>query len=105
MIRRLLYKFMQWVSDYEYEPVETGRRILLRGKNANTIRDNDEVNIRSNGMVFNLYAAEGGTVIETTFYDTKKDDNCHRLYIISDGESFNDTLGQIVSMERMRSWH
>ena len=103
MIRKLLYKFMRWISDYEYASEE--RTTIVSSRNRVRARDIDEENIRSNGMVFHLYAAEGGTVIETTFYDKKRDDNEHRLYIISDGESFNDTLGQIVSMERMRSWH
>jgi len=94
---------MRWVSDYEYASEE--RTTIVSSRNRVRNRDIDEENIRSNGMVFHLYAAQGGTVIETTYYDKKKDDNEHRLYIISEGESFNDTLGQIVSMERMRSWH
>ena len=68
-------------------------------------RSSDSDELRSNGMSFNLYAAEGGTVIETKFYDSKNDVNDHRLYIIPDGEDFSNVLGQIVSMERMRTWH
>lgn len=64
-----------------------------------------EQSLRSNGMTFYMYAAEGGTVIETTFYDHKNDCNDNRLYIIPDGNDFTSTLGQIVSMERIKSWH
>lgn len=104
-MRKLLKKFVTWVmrDDYEQDvPVSElrpGRKIRMSTVSAR------EVEIRSSGMTFNLYAAEGGTVIETTFYDQKNDRNDHRLYIIPDGEDFTNTLGQIVSMERIKSWH
>lgn len=107
MIRRALYKFVNWINNYGSVQL-IGHNESTRSKRRKNAFASDaavEANIRSNGMSFNLYAAEGGTVIETSFYNDKQDRNENRLYIIPEGENFNDVLGQIVSMERMRSWH
>lgn len=104
MIRKALYKFVNWINNYDSDQLVSNesrprRKMLFTSDQAK------ETNIRSNGMSFNLYAAEGGTVIETSFYNEKQDRNENRLYIIPENENFNDVLGQIVSMERMKSWH
>lgn len=104
-MRKLLKKFLQWVLADRVE-LDGPEATLTWGSNRprRTVRSNSD-ELSSNGMTFNLYAAEGGTVIETKFYDRKNDENDHRLYIIPDGEDFNNVLGQIVSMERMKTWH
>lgn len=104
MIRKALYKFQNWINNYDSDQLVSNesrhrRKMLFTSDQAK------ETNIRSNGMSFNLYAAEGGTVIETSFYNEKQDRNENRLYIIPENENFNDVLGQIVSMERLKSWH
>ena len=102
-MRKLLKKFVVWVMRDEDDSI--GETISTRPSRRNRVISSSESELRSNGMVFHLYAAEGGTVIETTFYDHKEDKHDHRLYIIPEGEDFTSTLGQIVSMERMKSWH
>lgn len=102
-MKKLFKKFIVWAmrddNDSEVSEIRPSRK--SRGLAIST----SDSQIRSNGMMFHLYAAEGGTVIETTFYDHKNDRHDHRLYIIPDGEDFTNTLGQIVSMERIKSWH
>lgn len=103
MMRKLLKKFLQWAMADRYEEDMAVNSVTLSSRRPRRSSDSDE--LRSNGMTFNLYAAEGGTVIETKFYDRKNDETDHRLYIIPDGEDFSNVLGQIVSMERMKTWH
>ena len=105
-MRNLIKKFIVWVmrdNDERYpdEAVSMGSN---RPRRRNVVTASDQ-GLRSNGMTFFVYAAEGGTVIETSFYNDKDDRNDNRLYIIPDGEDFTSTLGQIVSMERIKSWH
>ena len=102
MIRKLLRKFVVWVMRDEDEDVP---QTISASKRRNTVISRNHTELDSTGMVFHLYAAEGGTVIETSFYDRKNDCTDHRLYIIPDGDDFTSTLGQIVSMERIKSWH
>ena len=59
--------------------------------------------LRTNSISFQIYPARGGTVIETLQYDQKTDRHIPHLYVISEGEDFTQTLGQIVSMEQIRS--
>ena len=100
MIRKLFRKLITWaVRDDEDSLVSS---VSSRRRNQLAISPES---LRSQGMSFNLYAAEGGTVVETSFYDAKNDRNDHRLYLIPQGDDFTNTLGQIVSMERMKSWH
>jgi hypothetical protein len=102
-MRKLLKKFLHWALADTYEnDIAEKSMVLSTGRRR---RANHPDELSSNGMSFNLYAAEGGTVIETKFYDRKNDETDHRLYIIPDGEDFSNVLGQIVSMERMKTWH
>lgn len=102
-MRKFLKKFVIWVMRDEDDG--PGEVISTRSSRKSRVISTSDSEIRSNGMMFHLYAAEGGTVIETTFYDRKNDQHDHRLYIIPDGDDFTSTLGQIVSMERIKSWH
>lgn len=103
-MRNLIKKFIIWVmrdnDDEKYGVNES----ISKPRRRTQVSVNDQ-GLRSNGMTFFVYAAEGGTVIETTFYNDKDDRNDNRLYIIPDGDDFTSTLGQIVSMERIKSWH
>jgi hypothetical protein len=102
-MKKLFKKLIVWAMREDDAP-EPVNELRSSRKSARLISTSDS-NIRSSGMIFHVYAAEGGTVIETSFYDPKNDRNDNRLYIIPDGEDFTGTLGQIVSMERIKSWH
>lgn len=102
-MKKLFKKLIVWaMRDEDDGPSEV---VSTRSSRKNRLISSSDSDIRSSGMMFHLYAAEGGTVIETTFYDRKNDQHDHRLYIIPDGDDFTNTLGQIVSMERIKSWH
>jgi len=73
-----------------------------RGRNR-TVSSSGE--IRSHSMTFNLYAAQGGSVIETHIYDEKTDRVNNTLYVIPEGGSFGTTLEEIVTLERLKAWH
>ena len=109
MIRKTLYKLFCWVRDYASVDAE-GESIgyansVKRRRHTGPLLSHSDNSIRSTGMTFYMYAATGGTVIETSFYNEKNDRNDNQLYIIPEGENFSEVLGQIVSMERIKSWH
>jgi hypothetical protein len=105
MIRKTLRKVIAWaMREREDDELEVVSSKHLRRRNIVTTSGDSEY-LRSQSMSFNLYAAEGGTVIETNFYDDKTDRQTHRLYLIAEGEDFTNSLGQIISMERLKSWH
>jgi len=55
------------------------------------------------GLSFNVMSAQGGTVVQIRSYDRKTDRNNNITYVIPDGEDVAERLGQIVSMELLRS--
>lgn len=103
MIKKLFRSIITWAVRDDDESELVSSKHLRRRNMVTSSSDSDY--LRSHSMTFNLYAAEGGTVIETSFYDQKNDRNDHRLYLIAEGEDFASTLAQIVSMERLKSWH
>ena len=55
------------------------------------------------GLSFNVMPAQGGTVVQIRHYDRKTDRNNNITHVIPDGEDISERIGQIVSMELLRS--
>ena len=58
--------------------------------------------IASEGFRLNVYGASGGTIIETTKYDRKNDENRHSLYVVTDDKDLGAELSKIITMEQLR---
>ena len=59
-------------------------------------------NLSSQGFRLNIYGASGGTIVETTKYDRKHDENRNSLHIITDDKDLGEELGKIITMEQLR---
>jgi hypothetical protein len=55
------------------------------------------------GLSFNVMSAQGGTVVQIRHYDRKTDRNNNITHVIPDGEDIAERIGQIVSLELLRS--
>lgn len=55
------------------------------------------------GLRFNVMSASGGTIVQIRHYDRKTDSHNYITHVIPDGENVADRIGQIVSMEILRS--
>ena len=55
------------------------------------------------GLRFNVMPAQGGTIVQIRHYDRKTDRHNNITHIIPDGEDISERIGQIVSMELLRS--
>jgi hypothetical protein len=64
--------------------------------------DSDGPNLSSQGFRLNIYGASGGTIVETTKYDRKHDENRNSLHIITDDKDLGEELGKIITMEQLR---
>jgi hypothetical protein len=81
------------------------RNWLLNDENefAHSIAIDDCVpNFQSQGFRLNIYGASGGTIVETTKYDRKHDENRNSLHIITDDKDLGEELGKIITMEQLR---
>ena len=64
--------------------------------------DSEGPNIQSQGFRLNVYSASGGTIVETTKYDSKKDENRHSLHVVTDNKELGEELAKIITMESLR---
>lgn len=55
-----------------------------------------------NAITFKVIPASGGRVVETRFYDRKKDRSINSLYIIQSGDDFGKSIERILSMETLK---
>ena len=62
----------------------------------------DGVDLSSNSFRLNIYGASGGTIIETTKYDRKTDENRHSLHIVTEDKDLGQELAKIITMEQLR---
>jgi len=109
MIRGTLRRVVKWALDgsngNKYTPQE------ISTAQADVVRGEDEPNIRRSGIVFTVYAAEGGTVIQCRSNNFGENHNHTknggvaqpRLYVIHDDATFNDEVANIIHMERIRA--
>jgi len=51
---------------------------------------------------FKVQQVNGGTVIETRYYDHKKDDHRIKLHIVTPEENLAESIGKIVTMELLQ---
>jgi hypothetical protein len=70
--------------------------------NASIAIDECSINLSSQGFRLNIYGASGGTIIETTKYDRKSDENRHSLHVVTDDKELGEELSKIITMEQLR---
>jgi hypothetical protein len=64
--------------------------------------DSDGPSLDSNSFRLKVYGASGGTIIETTKYDRKSDENRHSLHVVTDDKDLGEELSKIITMEQLR---
>jgi hypothetical protein len=66
------------------------------------IEDCERTDLHSQGFRLQVYGASGGTIIETTKYDRKSDENRHSLHVVTDDKDLGEQLSKIITMEQLR---
>ena len=66
------------------------------------VEDSSGPELHSQGFRLNIYGASGGTIIETTKYDRKSDENRHSLYVVTEDKDLGEELGKIITIESLR---
>jgi len=96
----LKLKLRNWVnSAYDTEPEYANN--AKRKSNAITgARDSKELD--GEPLRFNIFRANGGTVVQTHVYDRQKDRNLQQLHIVGHDQDLGESLGKIITMESLR---
>ena len=96
-------KFKQaWDADAHIfgENVHTSAN-MSRGIATKAVAENDSID-DERAISFRIIPAAGGRVVETRWYDRKKDRSNSSLYIIPSGEDIGPHLEKIISMETLK---
>jgi hypothetical protein len=64
--------------------------------------DCDGPDLDSQSFRLKVYGASGGTIIETTKYDRKSDENRHSLHVVTEDKDLGEELAKIITMEQLR---
>ena len=66
------------------------------------VEDKNGPDLNSQSFRLTIYGASGGTIIETTKYDRKSDENRHSLHIVTEDKDLGQELAKIITMEQLR---
>ena len=67
------------------------------------IQEKDEVRISASGIRFEVYRANGGTVIETRRNDRRTGDNIYELHVVASDQDIGEEIGKIITMEALKA--
>ena len=97
MIRWLWARIVAWGWDYSYQLTDRNQDRLIG------IGEDEESGVELPDPIrFKVQQVNGGTVVETRWYDYKKDENRVKLHIVTQEENLAESIGKIVTMELLQ---
>ena len=79
-----------------------GRMRSRSGSQPISLCDDDSSIDLTDPISFKVEAVQGGTLVETRWYDHKRDESIRKLHIVTGEENLADAIGKIVTMELIR---
>jgi len=64
--------------------------------------DYEGPSLQSQGFRLHVYSASGGTIVETTKYDRKSDENRNTLHVVTEDKDLGEELAKIITLESLR---
>jgi hypothetical protein len=103
MIRWLWSRMMKWGWDYSRSvPDDSIKLSHIRGRDSISLCDDDSGIDLPDPIMFKVQAVTGGTLVETRWYDHKKDESRVKLHIVTQEENLAESIGKIVTMELLQ---
>ena len=91
MFKRMIKGLVTWsMNERHQEEIQLAER-------------SDEVRISASGIRFEVYRANGGTVIETRRNDRRSGDSIYELHVVAGDQDIGQEIGRIITMEALKS--
>jgi hypothetical protein len=97
-MRWLRIKIRRWLDNHE----DMDKVFVNSTKRASITRARDSHELDGEPIRFNIFRANGGTVVQTHMYDRQKDRSFQQLHIVGHDQDLGESLGKIVTMESLR---
>ena len=100
--QRLINLLVDTDNNVKHRPARISRGSL------SVVLDNDICDSSNNSIdlpdpiTFKVQTVSGGTVVESRWYDYKKDEQRIKLHIVTPEENLADSIGKIVTMELLQ---
>jgi len=101
MIRWLWSNLMKWVWDFNRDG-RLGARPKQETYLISSTEDEQSAIDLPDPIRFKVQAVNGGTIIETRWWDGKKDENRVKLHIVTSDNDLAEAIGKIVTMELLQ---
>jgi hypothetical protein len=98
-MRWLRIKIRRWLNDHE--SMDDAFVNSKRGRNS-IVSARDSHELDGEPIRFNIFRANGGTVVQTHMYDRQKDRSFQQLHIVGHDQDLGESLSKIVTMESLR---
>ena len=95
----LRIKIRRWLNDHE--SMDEAFVNSKRGRNS-IVSARDSHELDGEPIRFNIFRANGGTVVQTHMYDRQKDRSFQQLHIVGHDQDLGESLSKIVTMESLR---
>jgi hypothetical protein len=91
-MRWLKRRLRNWINSDDVETLSIGKIVSTR----------DRHELDGEPLRFNIFRANGGTVVQTYVYDRQRDRSNTQLHIVGHDQDLGESLGKIVTMESLR---
>jgi len=108
MIRWLWSNLMKWGWDFNRDLRDDETKVARKRGRGLAISSKYEDDAAADGIDlpdpvrFNVQAVNGGTIVETRWYDQRKDESRVKLHIITSDQDLAESIGKIVTMELLQ---
>ena len=93
-------KLLNILLDADSRPTSRGR-ISVSLADCDVMESDPSIDL-PDPIRFRVQQVSGGTVIETKYYDHKKDEERVKLHIVTPEENLSESIGKIVTMELLQ---
>ena len=95
-MRSLRQRIRNWLNSDDEDEIVSSKQ------HRNTLVARASHELDGEPLRFNIFRANGGTVVQTHIYDRQKDRSFQQLHIVGHDQDLGESLSKIITMESLR---